>query len=161
MSRLARFVPALASLAAAVIPTTAVAESYWDTLEWQVRPLVLVEGGPEADDWTGRLLGDRCALVERRIHWLVIEENGTVQRRFDGGETAEFESTTLDEEAASNVRERVGWSSGDGTRLQLFGLDGQEKYRGQPDGLDTIWSLIDGMPMRRAEMGREPDDCRD
>ena len=161
MSRFVRFAPALASLAAilAVIPSIALAESYWDKLEWQVRPLLLVEGRSSTDDWINRLMNDRCALAERRIHWLVIEEGGAVWRRFDGGEAADFELTKLDEAAASSVRERVGWSGGDDTRLLLFGLDGQRKYSGRPDSLETIWALIDRMPMRRNELAREPDDC--
>ncbi len=158
MSRRARSAPTLLCLAASavLIPSTVAAESYWDTLEWQLRPLVLVKGGPEADVWTERLLADRCALAERRIHWLVIEEDGAVWRRFDGND---YESTRLGRRSASMVRERVGWTSGDDTRLLLFGLDGQRKYRGRPDSLDTIWSLIDRMPMRRTEMARDPDDC--
>ncbi|WP_322522158.1 DUF4174 domain-containing protein [Guyparkeria halophila] len=161
MSRLMRFVPTLACLAATAFaaPSIAWAANYWDKLEWQVRPLVLVEGGSSADNWTDRLLNDRCALAERRIHWLVIEEDGAVWRRFDGGEAADFESTRLDEGAAASVRDRVGWSSGDDTRLLLFGLDGQRKYSGRPDALETIWALIDRMPMRRNELAREPDDC--
>lgn len=161
MSRLSRFVPALVCLAATVAqtPATAWAETYWSKLEWQVRPLVLVDGGPEAADWTKRLLADRCALAERRIHWLVIDRDGAVWRRFDGGEAAEFESTRLDEVGATIVRERSDWSSGDDTRLLLFGLDGRRKYSGRPDSLETIWALIDRMPMRRNELAREPDDC--
>ncbi|MFP4640466.1 MAG: DUF4174 domain-containing protein, partial [Guyparkeria sp.] len=93
------------------------------------------------------------------IHWLEVREDGTVVRRFDGSDTAGFETTRLDEQAAATVRERVGWSSGDEPRLVLFGLDGQEKYRGRPDSLDTIWLLIDRMPMRRAEIAENPDDC--
>lgn len=83
MSRSVRFVSALVCLAAsgAFIPSTAAAETYWDRLEWQVRPLVLVAGGPSADNWIERLRGERCALAERRIHWLVIEEDGTVDRK--------------------------------------------------------------------------------
>lgn len=161
MSRLVRFAPALVSLAAtlAAIPSTALAESYWDKLEWQVRPLVLVEGGSSTTNWADRLLNDRCALAERRIHWLVIDEDGAVWRRFDGGDAADFELTRLDERAATSVRDRVGWSGGDDTRLLLFGLDGQRKYSGRPDALETIWALIDRMPMRRNELAREPDDC--
>ncbi|MFO7809093.1 DUF4174 domain-containing protein [Guyparkeria sp.] len=161
MCRLVRFFPAVVCLAVTVGsgPSVAHAETYWDKLEWQVRPLVLVEGGPQADDWTERLRGDRCALAERRIHWLVIDEEGAVWRRFDGGESADFESTPLDDGSAAIVRERVGWSSGDDTRLLLFGLDGQRKYSGRPEALETIWSLIDRMPMRRSELAREPDEC--
>ncbi|MFO7582052.1 DUF4174 domain-containing protein [Guyparkeria sp.] len=161
MNRLNRFAPAMVFFAAtvALIPSTALAETYWDRLEWQVRPLVLVEGGPEADAWAERLLADRCALAERRIHWLGIDESGTVRRRFDGSETTEFESTRLDDAAAAIVRERVGWSTGDDTRLFLFGLDGQRKYAGLPESLETIWSLIDRMPMRRAELAESPGEC--
>ena len=163
MNRLIRTVPALTCLAAtaALTPLSASAEAYWDELAWQVRPLVLVkeEADAEAEGWTERLLAERCALAERRIHWLVIDGNGAVWRRFDGNEASNFETTRLEEAAAAVVRRRVGWSEGDETRLMLFGLDGQEKYVGRPEALDTIWSLIDRMPMRRAELARDPDDC--
>lgn len=54
----------------------------------------------------------------------------------------------------------TGWAGHAATtRLVLFGLDGQEKYHGRPAALQTIWSLIDRMPMRRAELAREPDNC--
>ncbi|MFW6322791.1 MAG: DUF4174 domain-containing protein [Guyparkeria sp.] len=163
MSRLTRLVPARAAFAATVglTPSAAWAGNYWDDLAWQVRPLVLVGGEADANaaTWAERLEADRCALLERRIHWLDIREDGTVVRRFDGSDTAGFEATRLDVQAAATVRERVGWSPGDEARLVLFGLDGQEKYRGRPDSLDTIWSLIDRMPMRRDEVVREPDDC--
>ncbi|MFN2381748.1 MAG: DUF4174 domain-containing protein [Guyparkeria sp.] len=159
----------MAGLAAtvALFPLAAGAETYWDKLEWQVRPLVLVEGGThsdreadhDADHWVKRLEADRCALAERRIHWLVIDADGAVWRRFDGSDGSEFEATQLDRAAADVVRDRLGWSRGDPSRLVLFGLDGQEKYRGRPDALQTIWSLIDRMPMRRTELAREPDDC--
>lgn len=163
MSTLIRSVFALGYLAAtaALTPSTAWAETYWDDLTWQQRPLVLVQGGTDADVWAGRLRADRCALVERRIHWLVIDEDGAVSRPFGGAESTSFESRPLDAPAATTVRERVGWSRGDETRLLLFGLDGQRKYAGVPESLDTIWSLIDRMPMRRAELAREPDECRD
>ncbi|MCL7751623.1 DUF4174 domain-containing protein [Guyparkeria hydrothermalis] len=163
MTRTSRTVPLLAVLATAlsVVAPSAWAGDYWEELAWQVRPLVLVDGDGSADDWAERLLAARCAMAERRIHWLTIGADGRVWRRFGGTDEAQVERTRLDESAAGDVRDQVGWSAGDKTALVLFGLDGQEKYRGRPDSLETIWSLIDRMPMRRAEMAREPDDCAD
>ncbi|MFW6020911.1 MAG: DUF4174 domain-containing protein [Guyparkeria sp.] len=163
MPRIRRTLPLLATLAGALsgVVSSAWAGEYWEALAWEVRPLVLVDGDGSVETWVDRLLTSRCAMAERRIHWLVIDADGDVWRRFDGSDTAGFEATRLDVQAAATVRERVGWSDGDETRLVLFGLDGREKYRGRPDSLDTIWSLIDRMPMRRDEVAHEPDDCTD
>jgi len=136
---------------------------YWQALEWQHRPLLMVVGSGEREtqrvrDWEDRLLANRCALAERRIHWLEIREDG-VWRRFAGDHSAGFESTRLGQRAAESVRQRVAGLGDGASRLALFGLDGQRKYLGQPESLEPIWSLIDGMPMRRAELARDPDDC--
>ena len=150
------FVPLIALVASA----SASADGYWQALEWQQRPLVLVDGEDDRGAaWEERLLADRCALDERRIHWLVVRADGSVWRRFDGGRAGEFERSRLDPAAATDVKRRVDWQPGARSRLWLFGLDGREKYAGRPETLDVIWSRIDAMPMRRAEMARDPDDC--
>ena len=134
---------------------------YWQSLAWQYRPLVMVAGADSrASDWESRLSANRCALTERRIHWLVIRPDGSVWRRFAGEESADFEDTRLDESAGAQLRRRAGWEPDAASRLLLFGLDGQRKYAGQPESLDTIWALIDRMPMRRAELEHEPDRCQ-
>jgi len=137
---------------------------YWSTLEWQHRPLLMVIGTgkraeKQAREWEARLLASRCALAERRIQWLVVR-NGGVWRRFAGDDAARFEHTRLDEAAARSVRRQVLRRSDGSARLLLFGFDGERKYIGQPRSLDTIWSLIDRMPMRRAELERRPDRCQ-
>ena len=158
MSSSFRFV--LLPLVAAVASASASAGGYWQALEWQQRPLVMVVGGDDrASAWEERLLASRCALAERRIHWLEVRDDG-VWRRFAGGETAEFESTRLAQDAAASVRERVAGLNDGASRLLLFGLDGQRKYVGQPESLEPIWALIDRMPMRRAELERDPDRCK-
>ena len=133
---------------------------YRKSLAWEYRPLVMVDGADaRSSDWEARLEANRCALAERRIHWLVIRPDGSVWRRFLGEEGADFETTRLDEPAQTQVQRLAAWEPGAESRLLLFGLDGQRKYAGQPQSLETIWSLIDRMPMRRAELARDPDDC--
>lgn len=150
------FVPLLAVVATA----PASAEDYWQALAWQQRPLVMIAGGDDrAAAWEGRLLASRCALAERRIHWLEVRRDG-VWRRFAGDEAAAFESTRLGEGAAASVLQRVAGLNDGASRLVLFGLDGQRKYVGQPESLEPIWALIDRMPMRRAELERDPDRCK-
>lgn len=136
---------------------------YWQSLAWQHRPLVLVVGtgrraAAQAEQWEARLLANRCALAERRIHWLEVRAGG-VWRRFAGTQEAAFEATRLKESAARSVRQRVKRKADGSVRLLLFGLDGERKYVGHPKSLEPIWSLIDRMPMRRAELEREPDRC--
>jgi hypothetical protein len=136
---------------------------YWQALEWQQRPLLMVVGNSnraarQAKQWEARLLASRCALAERRIHWLEVRPSG-VWRRFAGDEEAQFERSRLGEAAETVVRQRVLRKPDGAARLLLFGLDGERKYVGQPSSLEPIWSLIDRMPMRRAELEREPDRC--
>ena len=136
---------------------------YWQALEWQQRPLLMVVGNSnraarQAKQWEARLLASRCALDERRIHWLEVRPSG-VWRRFAGDEGAQFERSRLGEAAETVVRQRVLRKPDGSARLLLFGLDGERKYVGQPSSLEPIWSLIDRMPMRRAELEREPDRC--
>ena len=136
---------------------------YWEALEWQHRPLLMVIGSTnraeaQGREWEDRLLANRCALAERRIHWIEVRHEG-VWRRFSGDEGAQFERTRLDAAAEAFVRTRVQRKPDGSARLLLFGLDGQRKYVGQPQSLEPIWSLIDRMPMRRAELKREPDRC--
>ena len=153
----------LAAMLSGSVATASVSANggdYWQALQWQQRPLVLVDGGDgRAAAWRERLRADRCALDERRIHWLVVRPDGSVWRRIDGGRSAGFERSRLDPVTAADVQRRVDWQPGADSRLWLFGLDGREKYAGRPETLDVIWSRIDAMPMRRAEMAREPDDC--
>lgn len=53
------------------------------------------------------------------------------------------------------LRRRFG--GGGGFRAVLVGKDGAEKLgSGVPLGRDTLFPLIDAMPMRREEMSREP-----
>ncbi|MCL7743515.1 DUF4174 domain-containing protein [Guyparkeria hydrothermalis] len=139
-------------------------QGYWEALAWQHRPLLMVVGtGRRASEqgsrWETRLLANRCALVERRIHWLEVREGG-VWRRFAGDETAQFERTRLDGAAETSVRQRILRKPDGSARLLLFGLDGERKFVGHPRSLDTIWSLIDRMPMRQAELERDPDRCQ-
>lgn len=151
----------LSGSASAAAPTEG--PNYWEGLAWQHRPLLLVVGtgrraDAQADQWEARLLANRCALGERRIHWLEVREDG-VWRRFAGEQGSTFETTRLEEAAAESVRRRVKREADGSVRLMLFGLDGQRKYVGHPQSLEPIWSLIDRMPMRRAELERDPDRC--
>lgn len=161
MRRTGRTVPLRAALATAlgVVVPSGGAPDYWEKLAWQVRLLVLVDGA--ADDRAERLLAARCAMDERRIYWLTIGADGQVWRRFGGTDEAGVERTRPEASAAGDVRDPVGWSVGDKPSLVPCGRDGQEKHRGRPDSLETIWSLIDRMPMRRAEVACEPANCAD
>lgn len=139
-------------------------QGYWQALAWQHRPLLMVVGNThraaeQARRWEASLLASRCALAERRIHWLELREDG-VWRRFAGDQASSFEKTRLQASAAENVRQRVLRTPDGSARLLLFGLDGERKYVGHPRSLDTIWDVVDRMPMRRAELEREPDQCQ-
>jgi len=160
MPRFDRLIATVILLSGTGPAVSAAQDTYWQPLEWQQRPLVLVDGQDErATEWENRLLADRCALNERRIHWLVVRADGSVWRRFDGGRAGDFERSRLDPAAAADVKRRVDLQPEAASRLWLYGLDGREKFAGRPETLAVIWSRIDVMPMRRAEMARDPDDC--
>ncbi len=147
---------------AMTVAKPSLASDYWQALQWEHRPLVSVIGaGDDGANWAADLQANRCALVERRIHWLEIHPDGSVWRRFAGEPGSRFESTRLPSSAADTVRGKAEWEQDVTSRLLLFGLDGRRKYAGQPASLDQIWALIDRMPMRREELRRDPDDCID
>lgn len=159
-SRLVLWAPLVVVAMAVAKPS--LASDYWQALQWEYRPLVSLKSAEDdATDWAARLQADRCALADRRIHWLEIRPDGSVWRRFAGEQGSQFESTRLPPSSATTVRRKADWEEGTTGRLLLFGLDGRRKYAGQPPSLDEIWALIDRMPMRRAELQRDPDDCAD
>lgn len=120
--------------------------------QWKQRPL-LVFAGTENDYRLERLrrtVSDRrCDLAERDM--IVIETLGE-ERAGDGLQRADATSAEL--------RRRFDVEVNVFTVI-LVGKDGGEKLRSRdvPD-LDAVFSLIDGMPMRRREMREQAEDCQ-
>lgn len=119
---------------------------------WKQRPL-LVFAATENDD---RLESLRRALSERRCDlaerdMIVIEVLGE-ERAGDGLRSAD--ATAAELRRRFDVEDNV-------FAVILVGKDSGEKLRSRdvPD-LDAVFSLIDGMPMRRREMRKQAKDCQ-
>lgn len=119
---------------------------------WRSRPLLVF--APSEDDMRlqrtlGQLRLRRCELDDRDMVIGVLLSGG--QSRL-GAER-------LSHQEAARIRSHRGIRD-DQFAAVLIGKDGGEKYRTHeiPD-LAQIFSFIDGMPMRRAEISRDPVDC--
>ena len=99
------------------------------------------------------------SLIEAIKRREVAERDLAVIHAPGGGVAGTLDGVTLDAPRVAAIRERYG--AGD-SRLQtlLIGKDGGVKLRvdGVPE-LDRVFALIDGMPMRRAEMRERGRPC--
>jgi hypothetical protein len=120
--------------------------------QWSQRPLLVFAASENANELQRlrrALSGRRCEIAERDM--VIIETLGE-ERTVDG---RPVESAT-----AAGLRRRFAVED-DAFTVILVGKDGTEKLRSQdvPD-LDAVFSLIDGMPMRRLEMQEQERACR-
>jgi hypothetical protein len=122
------------------------------TYQWKQRPL-LVFTATENDERLTRL---RKALSERRCD---VAERDMVVIEVPGEELSGDGLPPADARAAE-LRQRFDVED-DTFTVVLVGKDGGAKLRSRdvPD-LDAVFSLIDGMPMRRREMQEQADDCQ-
>ena len=133
-------------------PVPAAAAGVLDELGWSKR--VLVALAPEAGDPRVQRLRSlmqerRCEVDDRDLLLLVAPARGTGSLDHEALTPAQVES----------VRLRVGLGSGD-FAVVLVGRDGGEKLRTtEVPALGEVFALIDGMPMRRAEMREHPTPC--
>lgn len=105
-----------------------------DGLRWQARPVVVFApsaADPRLADQAARFAAERSGLGERHMVVLTVTD------------------------AADPLRRRLG-VTGEGFRVLLVGKDGHVAGRwSAPVDPDTLFALIDKMPMRRDEMRRE------
>lgn len=114
-------------------------------LRWKSRVL-LIFAGSMADDEARSMQAQADAsidgLVDRDLvlGWVLNEEASQLGER------------TLSKDYAERLRARVG-SCADAFCVVLLGKDGgiKARYQDVPD-MEEVFSLIDGMPMRRREM---------
>jgi hypothetical protein len=109
--------------------------------------------------WRNRILvvlSDDDAFAFKQREFLNKDRDGVLNRDLVviglGDEGAPyFEDVDIE---LDQVRERFSLGSGD--KIILFGKDGTLKKRwGTPVTTDELFSLIDAMPMRKAEMRRK------
>lgn len=136
---------------ASLAPATAVAADL-DEYLWESRPLLLfapTAGDPRLVETLGRIEAGRCEFAERDMVLGVVVTAGS--STLDGQPIGPDESRQL--------AERYGVGRDDFT-VVLVGKDGGEKLRVDevPD-LQTIYRVIDGMPMRSREANANPGQC--
>ena len=111
---------------------------------WQNRVILLFTDSlmhPQYQKMEQALILEAKALRDRKIVVYTI-----LGRRVSRGLPAEsWQDDVPLQEASQNLREGFG--------LELIGLDGGGKYRSTSAvDLEELWVLIDGLPMRRAEL---------
>lgn len=108
-------------------------------LQWQHR-IVLLKPNADLDDWLHQLNRANPEVLDRDILWFT----------FDGESYKSNYKPAVSENFISDILER--FFSNEATRTVLIGKDGGVKDASGELNLPELFALIDGMPMRRAEM---------
>ena len=137
--------------AAALGPAQAMAAELSDYL-WQRRPLLLFapsESDPRLLETMRRIAASRCDFVDRDMVLGRIVTEGT----------STLDGKVVDTNQAQMLFSDFGIGA-DSFSVVLIGKDGGEKLRVAdiPD-LQSIYAVIDGMPMRARETGADPSRC--
>ena len=119
---------------------------------WERRPLLVfapADSDPRLLETLNRIDASRCEFDSRDMLLGVVVTEGA--STLDGNVIGAAESQRL--------RDRYAVGA-DAFRVLLIGKDGGEKRRDMdvPD-LQSIYALIDGMPMRSREMATDPGQC--
>ena len=141
----------LVTSAAALGPAQAMAAELSDYL-WERRPLLLfapTDSDPRLVETMRRIEASRCDFAERDMVLGRILTDGT----------STLDGRVLDTKQAQRLMSKFGIST-DSFIVVLIGKDGDEKLRvaDVPD-LQTIYAVIDGMPMRAREASANPSRC--
>jgi hypothetical protein len=123
-----------------------VADVDLDALRWKNRVLVLFSPSESDASFQAQkqgLASSAEGVVERALMILEILEHG--QSRAG--------NQLLSEKSVQDIRKRLGLKTGT-FQVFLIGKDGGVKLRSsEPVSMRDLFGLIDGMPMRRQEMG--------
>jgi hypothetical protein len=136
---------------AALMPAQAMAAELSDYL-WQRRPLLLFapnDSDPRLVETIRRIEASRCDFTDRDM----------VLGRIVAEGTSTLDGDVVDTGQAQRLQSQFGIGT-NSFSVVLVGKDGGEKLRvnSVPD-LQTIYALIDGMPMRGREMSTDPGRC--
>ena len=136
---------------AALAPAAAAAPGLGD-YQWQRRPLLLfapAENDPRLVETVRRIEATRCDFAHRdMVLGLIVTEGAST-----------LDGHVVDTSQARRLFSQFGIGANSFSAV-LIGKDGGEKLRVNdvPD-LPAIYAVIDGMPMRSAEMAADPDRC--
>ena len=139
------------AVGAVLVPAAAAAAELDDFL-WQRRPLLLFapsESDPRLVETVRRIEASRCDFADRDMVLGLIVTEGT----------STLDGQVVDTSQARRLLSEFGIRANTFSAV-LIGKDGGEKLRinAVPD-LSAIYAVIDGMPMRSAEMGADPGQC--
>lgn len=130
---------------------TALASELGDYL-WQKRPLLVfapTEADPRLADTRSRIDASRCDFVDRDMVLGVLVAQGT----------SSIDGQVIDRDESRRLAAQYGVGADTFTVL-VIGKDGGEKLRtSNVPELQSIYDLIDGMPMRRSEMSTDRRQC--
>jgi hypothetical protein len=139
------------AVGAALAPAAAVAAELGDYL-WQRRPLLLfgpAESDPRLVETVRRIEASRCDFADRDMVLGLIVTEGT----------STLDGQVIDTSQAQRLLSEFGIGANTFSAV-LIGKDGGEKLRvNEVPDLPAIYAVIDGMPMRSAEMGADPGRC--
>ncbi len=142
---------AVSVLSTVLASGTAMAAELGDYL-WKRRPLLVFapsQGDPRLVETLSRIEAGRCDFVDRDMVLGVVVAEG--RSRLDGQDIGPDQARRLTRQYANGANAFT---------VVLIGKDGGQKLRVDdvPD-LQRIYDLIDGMPMRGAEMRADRRQC--
>ena len=137
-------------LGLSALPVQAISLS---AFEWQYRPLLIF--APQQQDH--RLQQLNKTLIDKTCE---LDDRDMVIGVFVTQGPSHLAKQTMSAQQAEHMRKQYEIQA-DQFAVLLIGKDGGEKYRLYeiPD-LSEIFDLIDGMPMRQAEMQQQSVDCK-
>ena len=116
-----------------------------DDFEWKNRVLVIGGGGSKYKSQLEKINNISNEFTERDLV-LVLLENDLSKISYDGLKTYK----KLDYDSSINLRKKYNFKD---FKLILIGKDGGEKYNSvEPVEINTIFEIIDEMPMRKREI---------
>lgn len=135
-----------------------------DALRWQRRLVVAFGDVPSEIASLERLVDEHaCRLAERDTDVHRVTEDAVVPLSAGAArlDAAARDALAALHDATASERYEAGSAAASAFELVLIGKDGGVKRRAPTaDALPGFLDAIDGMPMRRAEMARDPGGCR-
>lgn len=108
-------------------------------LQWKNR-IILISAGEASEEWIYRLGESEAEIVDRDIVWIALW----------GSSYRSNLAASISEKLVDEIQSR--YFENETTRMVLIGKDGGVKDASNRLNLSELFALIDGMPMRRAEI---------
>lgn len=142
----------IVSVASTALGSATAAAAELSAYRWERRPLLLfapTDNDPRLVETLSRIEASRCDFVSREMVLGVVVT--------EGNSTLDSQAIDADESQALTNQYAIGENA---FSVLLIGKDGGEKLRvNEVPDLQTIYTVIDGMPMRSREMSANPSRC--